>query len=214
MNWSGYIDIYCERLEPGFWAEPVNALTNAAFIVAAMVVWPLVGRTGRFLALLVALVGIGSFAYHSTATIWGSALDVGVIAIFSSTYVYLATRDMLELPHAWLAPILFVPYLAGTTMIFAQIPVLQISNTYWALALLIAIYGWLLRDSSSGSGMFLAAGFLALSITMRSVDIPLCEAFPLGTHFLWHILNGITLGWLILVYDRHTRALEPSLEGR
>lgn len=26
-----FIDIYCERLGPGLWAEPLNALTNAAF---------------------------------------------------------------------------------------------------------------------------------------------------------------------------------------
>ena len=30
-----YIDIYCERIEPGLWAEPLNAITNLAFIIAA-----------------------------------------------------------------------------------------------------------------------------------------------------------------------------------
>ena len=33
------IDAYCERLGPAFWAEPVNALTNAAFPIAAWVAW-------------------------------------------------------------------------------------------------------------------------------------------------------------------------------
>jgi hypothetical protein len=31
------IDAYCERLGPGLWAEPLNALTNLAFIVAALI---------------------------------------------------------------------------------------------------------------------------------------------------------------------------------
>jgi hypothetical protein len=31
------IDAYCERLGPGLWAEPLNAVTNLAFIVAAVI---------------------------------------------------------------------------------------------------------------------------------------------------------------------------------
>ena len=38
------IDIYCERLDPSFWAEPINALTNLAFIAVGFWVlrgiWP------------------------------------------------------------------------------------------------------------------------------------------------------------------------------
>jgi len=30
------IDNYCERIDPSFWSEPVNAMTNLAFIVAAL----------------------------------------------------------------------------------------------------------------------------------------------------------------------------------
>ncbi|NCV65913.1 MAG: hypothetical protein EBW16_06880 [Burkholderiaceae bacterium] len=28
------IDIYCERLDASFWSEPINAITNLAFIIA------------------------------------------------------------------------------------------------------------------------------------------------------------------------------------
>jgi hypothetical protein len=38
---------------------------------------------------------------------------------------------------------------------------------------------------------------------MRTIDGAVCEAVPLGTHFLWHILNGIMLGWMIEVWRRH-----------
>ena len=36
-----YIDIYCERLEPGLWAEPLNAISNLAFFIAAFFAWQL-----------------------------------------------------------------------------------------------------------------------------------------------------------------------------
>ena len=34
MDWSTPVDLYCERLGPSFWAEPVNAFSNAAFLIS------------------------------------------------------------------------------------------------------------------------------------------------------------------------------------
>jgi hypothetical protein len=36
--------------------------------------------------------------------------------------------------------------------------------------------------------------------------------FPLGTHFGWHLLNAVMLGWMIEVYRRHM--LAPPLPRR
>ena len=33
------IDLYCERLGPGPLAEPINAITNLTFLVAALAAW-------------------------------------------------------------------------------------------------------------------------------------------------------------------------------
>lgn len=44
---------------------------------------------------------------------------------------------------------------------------------------------------------------LTTSITARALDEPLCGACPLGTHFLWHLVNAAMLGWMIEVYRRH-----------
>jgi hypothetical protein len=37
-----YIDIYCERLAPGVLAEPLNAISNISFFIAAVAIWRLV----------------------------------------------------------------------------------------------------------------------------------------------------------------------------
>ncbi len=34
MDWFVAIDLYCERTDPGFWAEPLNALSNIVFFIA------------------------------------------------------------------------------------------------------------------------------------------------------------------------------------
>ncbi len=60
--------------------------------------------------------------------------------------------------------------------------------------------------------MALGAGVLVVSLTFRTLDDPLCDAIPMGTHFLWHILNGLMLGWMIEVYRRHMLAV-PRAQG-
>ena len=38
MDYQQKIFAYCERgLDPSFWAEPVNALTNLGFILASLI---------------------------------------------------------------------------------------------------------------------------------------------------------------------------------
>ena len=67
MDWTQPIDAYCERLGAGFWAEPLNAVSNLAFLVAAaagIALWRRAGGSDRpvlLLAGLVAIIGIGSF---------------------------------------------------------------------------------------------------------------------------------------------------------
>lgn len=36
MDWTQAIDIYCERTDADFWSEPINALSNAAFMVVGL----------------------------------------------------------------------------------------------------------------------------------------------------------------------------------
>ena len=45
-----------------------------------------------------------------------------------------------------------------------------------------------------------------MSIALRSLDEMLCPIYPTGTHYLWHLLNGALLGWMIEVYRRHMLA--------
>jgi hypothetical protein len=58
------------------------------------------------------------------------------------------------------------------------------------------------RRPAFARGLLIGAAILAVSITARSVDLGLCERIPFGTHFLWHILNAIMLGWMIETYRR------------
>ena len=95
-----HIDLYCERLDAGLWAEPLNALSNLVFIIAGL--WGVREvtrqRTGGFALLLawwVVAIGVGSLAFHTFATrltIWG---DIVPIAGFTLAYTLFNLRRFL-----------------------------------------------------------------------------------------------------------------------
>ena len=214
MDLTRQMDSYCERVDLTFWAEPVNAVTNAAFLIAAVWMWRRAvlpdGRAiaeARWLAGVLFAIGVGSFLFHTFATVWAVILDVTPILVFTLSYIFLAMRDYLAL-RTWVAAAitaLFFPYAYVLVPIIRELPFFGISDGYWPIMLLIALVGLitLRRLPEVGRGLLLGAGILTLSITLRSLDLMLCETVPLGTHFLWHYLNGIMLGWMIEVYRRH-----------
>ena len=64
------LDLYCERLGPGLLAEPRNAFSNLAFLLAALVEDGMAARPLKLLLILLALLLIGAGLAHAT----GSAL--------------------------------------------------------------------------------------------------------------------------------------------
>lgn len=219
MQWTQQIDNYCERLDPGYWAEPLNAVTNAGFVLAALILWTrLRGQPAplaRLLTAILALIGIGSYLFHTHATLWAAMADTTPIALFVLVYIYAINRDVWNLrrgPALGLTA-LFFPYAALTVPLFGLIPGLGSSAGYAPVPLLIAIYAVLLRHHAprTARGLALGAGLLTLSITFRALDMPLCNALPAGTHYLWHLFNALMLGWMIEVYRRHLA--QRTLEG-
>ena len=218
MDWFREIDGYCERLDAGYWAEPVNAVTNLAFVIAALVMAARLRGSGLpiawALAGLLVAIGLGSYLFHTHAQAWSALLDVAFIAVFILLYLFAASRDYLGLSPLWSAGtvLLFFPFAAALTPLFAVLPVLGVSAGYLPVVALIALYGVILRKRSArlARGLWIGAAILLVSITFRSLDMPVCEALPLGTHFAWHILNAVMLGGMIEVYRRHMLAPPPT----
>ena len=211
MDWLGQFDGYCERTDLTLWSEPVNAITNIAFIVAAIILWR--RSTGvplaRALIVILFAIGVGSFLFHTHATLWAMLTDVVPIAMFILLYLFAVNRDIVGM-RGWVALIAtcgFFPYAAFVVWVTQQLPFFNISGFYWTVPVLLCIYSYPLRTRPGiASGFLIGAGILAVSITFRSADEILCEIIPLGTHFLWHVLNGVMLGWMIHVYTRHMLA--------
>jgi len=91
---------------------------------------------------------------------------------------------------AWLAA---PAYLAGSIALVAVL--VAVGGERATLGgYLPALVGLVAFGLAARSGLLLwAAGVFAVSLTLRTVDEPLCAQWPIGTHFLWHCLNATVL---------------------
>lgn len=208
------VDNYCERIDPSFWAEPLNAASNLSFIIAALLVIRLLkGQhdiATRLLTGILLMIGIGSFLFHSFAQRWAAIADVVPILLFILTFIFFATRRFLMQSTliSGLSVIGFLPFAIGSGWVIAQIfGPLNGSAGYVSVALLIGIYALVLwrTQRKTAVGLAIGAATLVVSITFRSIDQSLCATIPFGTHFIWHLLNGVMLGWMIVVLARHPK---------
>lgn len=228
MDWSATIDIYCERLGPGFWAEPVNALSNLAFVAAA--IWGAVAARRRavthpvawVLIVMAGLIGVGSFLFHTYATTWAALADTAPIWTFVAIFVLAAMRYIGGMAPARVARISgFV--IAGAVLTVAFLAMTEGSDPsaapdplngsgQYALALLALVIFAIVtrwRKHPSANWILAATGVFVLSLAFRTLDRDICDAIPLGTHFLWHLLNGLMIGLLLQVFLR-TADLRPA----
>src|SRR5215211_4158763 len=98
------MDAYCERTAPGLLNEPLNAITNFSFLIAAWAAWLLARRSGRLsagiqvLIWLAASVGIGSILWHTLPNGWTLVLDIIPILVFLIWLFWLYLRGVAGMP--------------------------------------------------------------------------------------------------------------------
>ncbi len=193
---------YCERSSGAFWAEPLNAVTNAGFIVAALAGIAMIARRPRherslwhsFFVLDFIAIGIGSFLFHTMPSVGTEAADTGPIGIFMLTYLVYALRRFAGtswfLTAAAIAAFIGamaiafnvqcwdgrVGFLLENVPVGARARCLNGSLGYGpAFAAMGLIGGWLaLKRHKAAPLIFAATAAFAVSLTLRSLDQRLC----------------------------------------
>jgi hypothetical protein len=196
------------------------------------------GKLFRWLLiLLVFITGTGSFLFHTYATPWAATADVAPIAVFMLAYLAYALYRFAGVPA-----LLILPALGGFAWFVQQamqmqcwrgqigIPLLGpiFENTNClngsigylpALGVMLLVGFWLsVRRHPTAPYVLGAALVFMLSVTFRTMDRLWCRdmaiaGHAIGTHFLWHLLNGATLYLLLLAAVRHG-AGEPAARRR
>lgn len=216
MDWTRQVDGYCERMGPEYWAEPINAVTNLAFILAAILMWRRSAdvQMARALCAVLFAIGVGSYLFHTHAQVWAGLADVAPIAGFVLLYLFAFNRDVLNFSWYVALPVAFFALAASSVLVSNLGWLMQLlgsSGPYAAVLLLIVAYAVVVLGKSreTALNLLLAAALFSVSLTFRTVDEVLCAGWPMGTHFMWHVLNGLLLGWMIELYLR-ARLGKPS----
>ncbi len=217
-SWFGDMNrpivIYCERTSAAWNAEPLNAVSNIAFFIAAWAAWRLQRRRPNFaldgavrlLCVIVGVVGAGSFTFHTVATRWAEWADVIPILVFMIVYCWAILTAFFRWPVVLKALATFV--LFGSTFYLESD---EFEKVLWGGAMYLPTLAFLMavgagigrRDASAGKPFFLAAALFALSFAGRTIDMPICSSLPVGTHYFWHIFNATVLYLLVRTLILH-----------
>lgn len=205
-----YLDIYCERTAPGLWQEPLNTLTNLAFLIAAGLLLRLYlqvyrGRHAQgwdrlLLIGLLAAIGVGSGLWHLTAERWAMLADVLPIAGFISVFLLVF---LVRVAGLGLLPtlVLFLLYHAVNSGVQAALPPDFLNGSVFYLPTwmaLVLMSAWLAyKGHAQWPDYAWASALFLVSLTFRTVDQAWCGPLPMGTHFIWHLLNALLLYLLV-----------------
>lgn len=231
MDWSKVYS-YCERgSDPSFWAEPLNAISNGAFVIAGLIAAWQLARSSRkdhalfewLLVLIVICIGIGSFMFHTYATVWAIPFDTVPISLFMLGYLGYALRRFAGAPWiiviAALVGFFFsVKYAQGIPCSNELLPMtrgagkrcfngtLGYTPAFVALVLVGALL--LIQRHPAAKYLFGGAALFLIAMTFRTIDLEVCRwavrgGRGVGTHFLWHTFNGLLLYVLLLGAIRH-----------
>ncbi|WP_295612720.1 ceramidase domain-containing protein [uncultured Lamprocystis sp.] len=209
--------LYCERTQPGLLDEPLNLVTNVAFVIAGLfAAWRwreqegLTLKNGWELALLIGLlfaIGIGSALFHAFANGWSLLADVVPILLFINLYLICWLYRVAAAP-VWAILAIFGVYQGinyGAALVLDPSALNGSAGYLPALLFLASMWLWLWwRRHVMVKTLGLATGLFALSLTFRTIDQAVCAVVPTGSHFLWHLLNGLLLYLLVSGLIRHS----------
>jgi hypothetical protein len=237
--WNQHVYEYCERGHSDtFWAEPFNAITNGAFILAgiAAIYLLLKGQPKEsryyswFLAIMLFVIGVGSFFFHTLATTGAELGDVIPISVFVFSYLIFSLHRFLRLSWSVVGIIMVIFAAIDYQMSSVQCalpatpPAIGDSACLWgsvayfpplAALWLIGVALWL-RAHEAAKSILLAGAIFSLSLLIRTLDVPICDETlfagkHIGMHFLWHCFNACTLYVLLraaIIYGQR-----PLLKG-
>jgi hypothetical protein len=189
----------CELLSGGWLAQPVNAVSSAAYLVAAAGV--LVFRRRNVLrspmlvsgVVALALVSVGSFAFHGPQPSWADTLHDGSITALLVVYVFLDVRTSAGLAVAGAALTLALVIVIGAP---SSVPVMHA-----ALAVAVVALEWRRRKRGlpgpPGALTALAVGIVLYAL--GRTDGALCDpGSVVQAHAGWHVLSAAAAGLALI----------------
>lgn len=183
---------YCEVVDFGVIAQPINVLGNLGFLIAFIYSYCLLGL--RTLTYSTILIFLGSSLWHATLHPVGLLLDIAPIILWVVVYLWATSRYFFSKGRSWLIILGFLIMALFITRFTADLIPMR-SGIFLVSCILLFIIGSMAYNFNRSYAYLLVAAslFLSLAIVMRLVDMPFCDIIPIGTHWLWHLLSSFTI---------------------
>lgn len=198
MNQSLYPN-YCEPALFTYFLEPINAISNISFLISGFFILRLLKKNNvkeeiyYGLCLLITFVGIGSILWHSYKHPITLFLDFLPINLFILTSFYILVKKITGRRISSLITIIL--FIILQIMLTITLPKDFLNGSYRHLSNSILLFILLLMLDKKYEKIYfnLVPIFLIYitAIIFRSIDLIICPQLPIGTHFIWHILNGV-----------------------
>jgi hypothetical protein len=204
-HWYGV----CERTGLGIIAEPMNVLSSFMFMIVAVSIYRYYHKHEDLehkwiwdihaLTFITFMIGVCSTVFHANPTPVTEMFDESSIVLFIVLYFW-SVLFRIGRCTMFQAGICFVAFVGFSHMLVSQFPhAMNDSIGYLSsMIALIMIAVYLHLKARPSSQHFLIAALVGVvSLFCRAIDRDICPEFPLGTHFLWHVLNA-TLLYILL----------------
>ena len=164
-----------------------------------------IGYRDITLSIVIFLIGLGSFLWHTFPNRITGFVDIFFIVLFMFIYTYkiysykisVSKLSSYIIAGMFILSSYFIGQLLSKTVISSSGFYIVIILHLILLCLIFKRKGIEIKILNS----LLKATFLfILSLFLRTIDNIICLSFELGTHFLWHILNALVLFYLLNFY--------------
>lgn len=174
-------------------------ITNIFILAAGLCGWRHAVRngvltvgTGLMLTTIIA-IGLGSIVFHIYPVRLTLVMDVAPITLFQFIFLWLYLKKAFSASFTTSAVICAV---VALLIVFSYrfLDYINASSPYLpALVVLSAMVIWF-RHTKGKWDLTVVAALLLFSVALifRTIDNALC-VYGVGTHFIWHTLNGIVL---------------------
>ena len=204
-HWYGI----CERHALGFMAEPLNVLSSFAFIAVAIQIYRYYKKEEDLerkwiwdihaLTFITFMIGMNSVIFHAFPTPTTELMDTLAIVLFIMIYFW-SVLFRIGRCNLFQASICFIAFLGFSHILVHQFPrALNDSIGYLSsmIALIMIAVHLHLKARPSSQYFMLAAITGVCSLFCRAIDKAICPMLPVGSHFVWHVLNA-TLLYILL----------------
>lgn len=195
---------YCERVSDSLFSEPVNLITNLAFLISAFFVYRIIKANNlknsiyNLFPWIILTIGLGSSLWHLYRTSITLIFDALPVYIFLGLALFVLLKKLFGSSKLVLGVIgLFILLQILLTVNFPNLLNNSIRHIANAVLLLMLITWTYKKFGNVTLQLFFVFLIYVVGIFFRAIDMSVCPVFGIGTHFLWHFF--VALGTYYIV---------------